>query len=99
MKNPFTHKEEPQYWTRRYEELREEAAGGGLIGSDCRGTSVLIRRGLVAWMRTWRDPLCSATGVSGCAAENHPIPAGGSWQREATLLLANMALSHLKRTP
>ncbi|HEY5770114.1 MAG TPA: hypothetical protein VIS71_09745 [Terrimicrobium sp.] len=98
MKNQFTHKEEPQYWTRRYEELREGAAGG-LIGSDCPGMSVLIRRGLVAWMRAWRDPLSSATGVPACAAESHPIPAGRSWQREATLLLANMALSHLRRTP
>ena len=94
MKNQFAHKEEPQYWTRRYEELREGAAGG-LIGSDCRGMSVLIRRGLVAWMRTWRDPFCAA-GASAYGAESHPIPAGRSWQREATLLLANMALSHLK---
>jgi hypothetical protein len=98
VKNQFATKEEPQHWTRRYEELRE-AASGSLIGSDYRGMSVLIRRGLVAWMRTWRDPLCSATGVSACAAEGHPIPACRSWQREATLLLANMALSHLKGTP
>ncbi|HEY5770041.1 MAG TPA: hypothetical protein VIS71_09370 [Terrimicrobium sp.] len=98
MKNQFVPEEEPQYWTRRYEELRKEAAGG-LIGSDCRGMSVLIRQGLVAWMRAWRDPLCSATGSSACGAESPSITLARSWQREATLLLANMALSHLKRTP
>jgi hypothetical protein len=96
VKNQFTSKED---WTRRYEELREGAAGGGLIGSDYQGMSVLIRQGLVAWMRAWRDPLCSATWVAACAIESQPIPPGRSWQREATLLLANMALSHLKRTP
>jgi hypothetical protein len=99
VKNHFTSKEEPQYWTRRYEELREGAAGGGLIGSDYRGMSVLIRQGLVAWMGAWRDPLCSATWVAAREAESPPITLARSWQREATLLLANMALSHLKRTP
>ena len=50
MKNQLAPKGEPQHWTRRYEELREGATGG-VIGSDCRGMSVLIRQGLVGWMR------------------------------------------------
>lgn len=100
MKNQSSPKEQPQHWTRRYEELREGATDGGLIGSrDCPGMSVLIRQGLVGWMRAWREPLGSAAGVPACGAESPSILPARCWQREATLLLANMALSHLRGTP
>lgn len=94
MNSQSAQPEQPQCWTRRYEELREEAVRG-VIAWDCRGASVLIRHGVATWMRAWREPL-SPSGTPTVEAENRPITPGGSWQREATLLLANMALSHLR---
>jgi hypothetical protein len=55
----------------------------------------MIRQGLIAWMRAWQDPL-------GCPAAALQIEAPSiitpieSWQQEATRLLVNMALGHLK---
>jgi hypothetical protein len=67
----------------------------GLIATDCRGLSLLMRQGVVAWMRAWHDPLCCPGAV--LAAEALPvIRPTESWQKEATRLLVNMALGHLK---
>ena len=55
----------------------------------------MIRQGLIAWMRAWQDPLgCPAAVLQ---KEAPPIiTAIESWQQEATRLLVNMALGHLK---
>jgi len=71
--------EQPRCWTRRYEELREEATRG-VIAWDCRGASVLIRHGVAAWMRAWREPL-SRSGTSAVEAENRPIRVTGGTLR------------------
>ena len=96
MKSPSTFQEEAQCWTRRYEQLREGVLSHcGLIATDCRGLSLLMRQGVVAWMRAWHDPLCCPAAV--LAAEALPfIRPTESWQQEATRLLVNMALGHLK---
>jgi len=54
-----------------------------------------MRQGVVAWMRAWHDPLCCPAAV--LEAEALPvIRPTESWQKEATRLLVNMALGHLK---
>jgi hypothetical protein len=55
----------------------------------------MIRQGLIAWMRAWQDPLgCPAAALQ---IEAQPIITSiESWQQEATRLLVNMALGHLK---
>ncbi len=52
MKNFSLFQEEAHCWTRRYEQLRGQVvAAGEPIATDCRGLTVLIRQGLLAWMR------------------------------------------------
>jgi hypothetical protein len=55
----------------------------------------MIRQGLIAWMQGWQDPLdCPAAALQ---IEAWPIiTPKGCWQQEATRLLVNMALGHLK---
>jgi hypothetical protein len=96
MKNQTTFQPEAQCWTRRYEQLREQVlARDTLIGTDSRGLNLLIRRGVAAWMRAWQDPL-SCCCVVELKAQSWPINPPESWQQEATRLLVNMALSHLR---
>ncbi len=55
----------------------------------------MIGEGLIAWMRAWQDPLvlsCSSP-PNRSVADHYPTE---SWQQEATRLLVNMALGHLK---
>jgi hypothetical protein len=46
-------------------------------------------------MRAWRDPFCYWCAAE-FKAESRPIIPLESWQQEATRLLVNMALSHLR---
>jgi hypothetical protein len=96
MKNQTTLQPEVQCWTRRYEQLREQVlARDTLIGTDSTGLNLLVRRGVAAWMGAWHDPL-SCCGVIELQAQSRPINPPASWQQEATRLLVNMALSHLR---
>jgi hypothetical protein len=100
VKNVATLQPEAQCWIRRYEQLREQVlAKDTLIGTDSRGgLSLLIKQGVVAWMRGWCEPLPFPVAAA-LEAQNRPIMARESWQKEATWLLANMALSHFKHRP
>ena len=96
MKNPATLQPQSGCWTRRYELLREQVlATDTLTGTDARGLSLLIRQGVAAWMRVWRDPL-SCRCAPDLAAESQPMIPPDAWQQEATRLLVNMALNHFK---
>jgi hypothetical protein len=96
VKNPPTKQEEAHCWTRRYEQLRQGIIPqSDLTPTDFRDLSLMIREGLIAWMRAWQDPLgCPAAALQ---IEAQPIITPiESWQQEATRLLVNMALGHLK---
>ena len=96
MKNSPTFREEAHCWTHRYEQLREQVlAGESLIGTDRRGLTLLIRQGMAAWMRARHDPLCCPAAAA-LEVEALPMSLRESWQQEATQLLVNMALSHLR---
>jgi hypothetical protein len=96
VKSPPIFQEEVPCWTRRYEQLREQVlAGDSLIVTDRRGLNVLIRQGMAAWMRAWHEPLCCPVAAA-LEAEALPMRPTESWQQEATRLLVNMALSHLR---
>jgi hypothetical protein len=51
---------------------------------------------MAAWMRAWHEPLCCSVAAAAPEAEALSMSLGESWQQEATRLLVNMALSHLK---
>lgn len=84
-------------WKRRYEELRQQAAGGALpaMAKDFLGLAVLTRQGMAGWMRVWQEPLSCCEVAAGETKELRVIP-GPAWEREAAILLASMALSHLR---
>lgn len=85
-------------WRRRYEELREQAAGStpGAIAENSPGLAVLVRKGMAAWMLAWREPLSCCEVAAGEKKEPRIDP-GPDWQREAAIVLASMTLSHLKQ--
>jgi len=96
VKSPLEFEAEARDWTRRYEQLREHVlTSDRCIATDITGLTVLISRGMAAWMRSWHEPLhcCPVT-----TTEALPISLSNqSWQEEATRLLANMALCHFGR--
>jgi hypothetical protein len=98
VKSPLELQPEAHCWTRRYEQLREQVlVGNSLIATDRRGLTVLIREGMAAWMRTWHEPLSCSLAAAAPEVEALPISRSSeSWQEEATRLLVNMALSHLR---
>jgi hypothetical protein len=97
---PTLPSEEAPGWTRRYEQLRAQVlAPDPLIVTDCRGLNLLIRQGMAAWMRAWHEPLSGAGAATTLAPENQSILPPACPQEEATRLLVNMALSHLRLTP
>lgn len=89
--------EEKELWKSRYETLRQQALEpSDTAAQDRWGLGLLIRKGVAGWMRAWRDP----SGYFDVAAADQ-VPSISvppcSWQQEATLILANMALSHCHR--
>jgi hypothetical protein len=96
VKRPPSFQEEAHCWTRRYEQLREQVlAGESLIVTEW-GLTLLIRQGVAAWMRAWHDPLCRPAAATLSAEALPTMNLRESWQQEATRLLVNMALSHLR---
>lgn len=91
--------EEQEVWKSRYEKLRQQALEpGDAVVQDRWGLGLLIHKGVAGWMRAWRDPAgCFERAV----VEQVPSVSASrcSWRQEATLLLANMALSHCQLEP
>jgi hypothetical protein len=87
--------QEKELWQTRYEQLRQQALDpAATLTQDRWGLSLLLRKGIAIWMRAWQDP---STGAEQTAGSTNPVALGGVpavWQQQATLLLANMALSH-----
>jgi hypothetical protein len=97
VKSSPSSEQKAQCWTRRYEQLREQVlATDNSIATDRRGLAVLIREGMAAWMRAWHEPLCCSAATAASEAEALSMSLGESWQQEATRLLVNMTLSHLR---
>jgi len=100
VKSSPSFEQKAQCWTRRYEQLREQVlADNNTIATDRRGLAVLIREGMAAWMRAWHEPLCCSVAAAAPDPEALSTSLAESWQQEATRLLVNMALSHLKAIP
>jgi len=93
MHKPVT-TEEKELWQRRYEQLRQQASAQGEgLTVDAWGLGLLQRQGVVAWMQAWQDP---ARAKEICRpAESFSMQQSGCDRCEMTMLLANMALSHI----
>ena len=80
--------------TDRYEALRAYALGTAPTGGLAQGLMVLLRRGLPAWLETWRQaPPLPPAGAGEVAAARDPAEAVPA---ELAAVLAGMAL-HLVR--
>jgi hypothetical protein len=81
-----------QLWTTRYEEMRKRAMAKSSSIDHTRGYALLIRRGLVAWMRAWPQPApkpCdwqSSPRAAALTVPPHLLPSAAS-------VLVNMILS------
>jgi hypothetical protein len=82
-----------QLWTTRYEEMRERAMAKSSLIDHAHGYALLIRRGLVAWMKAWprpaQEPPCNLGLNSQAAAFAVPAPL----LQSAASVLVNMILS------
>lgn len=81
----------------RYEQLRAHALAKttSIAGAAPLGLSVLTRQGMSVWMRLLEPMPEPSRCAPTCNAQGLPLDPAGAWQKEATLLLANMALLHL----
>ncbi len=74
----------------RYEELRGQALGlGGLVAGG-RGWALLVRRGMLAWIRAWSS--CGPSASESPAASSNPLTPDQSG--DVVQILVSMALSH-----
>ena len=90
--------EDKELWKSRYEKLRQQALEPSDTSAlDRWGLGLLLRKGIAGWMRAWRDPSCCSDMSAADQFTSMSLPR--SWQQEATLLLANMALSHCHPEP
>jgi hypothetical protein len=79
-------------WTRRYEELRQQASVQPGWTSRRWGLALLIGRGVVAWMRAWPQRLISVERQQTHAVPNGPeLPS--HLHHQVTLVLTNMILN------
>ena len=83
-------------WAERYEAIRQHVLGeAGRLQSAPLGLLLFIREGLAGWMRRWNQPppvWASAKSPSPML----PLVSTSGWQRELTLLLAQITTVHLE---
>ena len=82
-----------QLWTTRYEKLRERAMVTlSSIDHAC-GYTLLIRRGLVAWMKAWPGPAQEPTRDLGAGSPAAALTIPSHLLDSAASVLVNMILS------
>lgn len=81
-----------ELWQSRYEQLRRQVLEpDATLTQDRWGLSLLVRKGMAGWMHAWNDPSTLAPPSIPESVSLGSVPA--LWQQQATVLLANMALS------
>lgn len=87
-----------QSLTDRYEELRAVALGRA-AASHARGLALVLRGGMVAWMRAWLATLAPdrAAHESPCAHNRAAVDHGGA-QPELIAMLTQMAIAAAEAT-
>jgi hypothetical protein len=82
-----------QLWTTRYEELRERAMVKSSSIDHAHGYALLIRRGLVTWMKAWPGPAQEPTRDLGSGSRAAALTVPSHLLHSATSVLVNMILS------
>ena len=79
-------------WATRYEEMRQLVMANANAMNRTYAYSVLVRRGLVAWMRAWPRPEPEAPRDRGFAPAVAAVTVPSHLLRSAASLLVNMIL-------
>jgi hypothetical protein len=82
-----------QLWTTRYEELRERAMAKSSSIDHTYGYALLIRRGLVTWMKAWPRPAQAPTRDLGSGSRAAALTVPSHLLHSAASVLVNMILS------
>jgi hypothetical protein len=95
MKLPDTR---PGLWKERYENLRRHCLENRhLLGTDPLDLILFLRRGVAGWMRSWAalPPPGATAGASPALPLPEPPLITATWQRQLTVVLAQMTARHL----
>jgi hypothetical protein len=79
-------------WTTRYEEMRKRAVAKSCSIDHPYGYALLIRRGLVAWMRAWPRPAQESPRDRGSGPRVDALTIPSHLLQSAASLLVNMIL-------
>ena len=82
-----------ELWATRYEEMRRRATADSRSIDDSYGYALLIRRGLVAWMKAWPRAVQEPHHDPGSAAGVATLTTPAHLLQSAASLLVNMILS------
>jgi hypothetical protein len=86
-------------WTTRYEEVRRQSGTETSPSDRGWGYELLIRRGLVAWMRTWPTPKPEATQPRTIDRPIGVVDTASIHSHEVVVVLANMILDLRREVP
>jgi predicted alpha/beta hydrolase family esterase len=80
-----------------YEALRQQAVGGsGILAAEPLGAILVVKSGVAGWLQQWQQ-VAGAILVAPAESRRPARPPNTpGWQRDLTLLLAQMSARHLR---
>ena len=81
-----------ELWATRYEELRQRVMAKSCSIDHAYGYALLVRRGLVAWMKAWPRPAQEPTRDRGSGSTVDALTVPSHLLQSAASLLVNMIL-------
>jgi hypothetical protein len=86
-------------WTTRYEEMRRQVIARLCAIDHAYGYALLVRRGLVAWMKAWPRPAPVPSRAAGSRPTVDDLTVPSPLLRSAATLLVNMILGTPTEVP
>jgi|BogFormECP12_OM1_1039635.scaffolds.fasta_scaffold12740_2 hypothetical protein len=80
-------------WATRYEEMRQQVMARSRAIDHTYGYALLVRRGLVAWMKAWPRPAPESSCDPGFGHTVDGVTVSSHLLRSAASLLVNMILT------
>ncbi len=79
-------------WTTRYEEMRRQVVATSCASDYTYGYALLVRRGLIAWMKAWPRPAPESSRDSSSGRTVDDVTPSSHLLQSAASLLVNMIL-------
>jgi hypothetical protein len=86
-------------WTTRYEEMRRQVMASFCTDTHAYGYALLVRRGLVAWMKAWPQPTPAPARDPAAYRTADEVTVPSHLLRSAVTLLVNMILGTPTEVP